>query len=113
MPHAEFPSGSSCLCTVVDEYVSSFLAELSGKPNNPLPVVVPYKAGSSTVEPGFTPAQDILIMYANISEVAANCASTRVDGGMHFTAAVPGGKKLCAGIGIQGYRYSRVLVGKY
>ena len=111
MPHAEFPSGSSCLCQSVEEFVSGFLQEQTGETDNPLPFLISRAAGSSRVEPGVVPASDMAITYANISEVALNCAYTRLDGGMHFTAAVPKGQKLCKGIGEQGYQYSRLLAG--
>ena len=111
MPHAEFPSGSSCLCQVVEEFVSNFLTEKTGQMENPLPFQIPRAKGSSIVEPGVVPAEDMVITYSNISEVAKNCAYTRLDGGMHFTASVPKGQELCKGIGDQGYKYSRLLAG--
>lgn len=56
-----------------------------------------YTAGSSQIEPGITPATDITLMYESMIEFNEACGRSRLDGGMHFTAAVPEGKKLCEG----------------
>ena len=57
-----------------------------------------FPAGSSKVEPGVTPAQDMFVQYT-LDEVRDRCGQSRLDGGMHFTAAVSDSFKLCSGFG--------------
>lgn len=95
MPHAEYPSGSSCICTTFAE----IMTELTGSDSTqgiPLQQVVP--AGSSKTEPGTTPATDLTLVYNAWSEVAQVCGGSRVNGGMHFSQAVPAGEQLCTGV---------------
>ena len=68
-------------------------------------------AGSSKVEPGTTPAQDVTLTYATVDALAAACGASRLDGGMHFTGAVQAGAELCAGIGTAGFEYASDLIG--
>ena len=68
-------------------------------------------SGSSKVEPGTTPAQDVTLTYATGDALAAACGASRLDGGMHFTGAVQAGEALCAGIGTAGFEYASDLIG--
>ena len=68
-------------------------------------------AGSSKVEPGTTPAQDVTLTYATVDALAAACGASRLDGGMHFTGAVQAGADLCKGIGTAGFEYASDLIG--
>ena len=108
MPHSEYPSGSSCICQGVADYTNAFL--------NATGVVLPtlsaeLKAGSSKVEPGMTPANDVTLSYDTIDALVEVCGSSRLDGGMHFTAAVPAGAELCEDIGTEGFQYASDLIG--
>jgi len=101
MPHAEYPSGSSCLFGAAEEWTDlalSFL--LPGVYNrNIFPLAQPFAAGSSKVEPGVTPAQDLTLEYPNMLDFILAGGQSRLDGGMHFFEAVPAGIALCSGIG--------------
>lgn len=94
MPHAEYPSGSACVCTTFAKTMS----ELTGQDATDIPIVHQIPAGSSKVEPKKTPAQNLTLTYNAWSEVAEACGSSRLDGGMHFSKAIEGGEKLCSGI---------------
>jgi hypothetical protein len=104
MPHSEFPSGSSCVCHAVEEFVTAFWPSLSltmqGSPvvfdpastpvvlpNTQMPTV-PLTGALNPVASGYT-AQTI----------NRRCGETREEGGMHFTPAVPAGRALCNGMG--------------
>jgi hypothetical protein len=98
MPHSEYVSGTSCLFESVKEYVEGYLATINLDPTN-FPVTIgPYAPGSSNVEPGLTPAAELTLTYSTIAAMADEGSESRLDGGMHFGAAVPGGKVLCSGI---------------
>ncbi|CAH0364230.1 unnamed protein product [Pelagomonas calceolata] len=92
----------------IKDYATAFLAA-TGVTLPPLQYVAP--AGSSKVEPGTTPAQDVTLTYATVDALAAACGASRLDGGMHFTGAVAAGEALCAGIGTAGFEYASDLIG--
>jgi len=98
MPHAEFPSGSSCFCrafadTVVLLNGSDDLTNLIGGP-----LMDSRPAGSSKIEKGF-PVEDVNLSYNSWEEIVQRCGDTRLEGGMHFTSSVQRGEDVCAGIG--------------
>ena len=41
--------------------------------------------------------------YANMQELASKCGESRLWGGMHFSASIPGSYELCDGVGELGY----------
>jgi len=94
MPHAEYPSGSSCICTAYAETLQS----LTNSDALGVPVEQPIPAGSSKIEPGVTPAQDLVFTYTKWSEIQEICGASREYGGMHFSKAVSAGKRLCSGL---------------
>ena len=109
MPHAEFPSGSSCLCTAIQEYTDAFLDGELGISNS-MPVAMFWSQGRNKVEPG-TPSQDLLYFLPNMQAVAEECGQSRLWGGMHFTQSVPSGVELCSGLGTQAYNRMLLLKG--
>jgi hypothetical protein len=94
MPHAEYPSGSSCICTAFAEV----LQIVTGKDDTEIPVVQHFPAGSSKLEPGVTPSQNLTFTYTKWSQIQQACGSSREAGGMHFSQAVSGGEVLCSGV---------------
>ena len=107
MPHSEYPSASACLCRGIEEFVQAYLT-VQGISSFPL--VFPRAAGSSYVEPGTTPATQTDLVYPDVAAMAAACSRSRLDGGLHFTAAVPAGEDLCDGIGDQGFAFATTLI---
>jgi hypothetical protein len=104
MPHSEYPSGSSCVCQAIDEYLTDLWPELTlstaGTPvtfnAGTTPVVLP-----NTQMPAvpLTGAVNPLTSGYTAGSLNARCGETREEGGMHFTPAVPAGRTLCAGMG--------------
>jgi len=104
MPHSEYPSGSSCVCQAIDEYLTALWPELelvqAGVPVafdvSTTPVVltnsfmthIPITGVANPSTSGYTAAT-----------LNTRCGETRLEGGMHFTPAVPAGRALCAGMG--------------
>jgi len=94
MPHAEFPSGSACVCEVFREFATL----VSGKDDVDVPLVAKFAAGSSRIEPGITPSKDITLSWSKWSDIYEACAQSRLNGGVHFTASIPAGRNLCSGL---------------
>lgn len=93
MPHAEYPSGSACICTVYAET----LQLLTGTDNTGVTLSQEILAGSSKAERGLTPATNLTLVYDHWSEIARDCGESRLYGGMHFEEAVTAGNELCSG----------------
>lgn len=109
MPHAEYPSGSGCICTVVADYVDAFVSDQFGQPT--FATTWDFAAGSSKIEPGMTPASAMTLHFNNMTELRDMCGESRLWGGMHFRASVPDSYQLCGNIGAKAYSgYSRKLV---
>jgi hypothetical protein len=92
--HPEYPSGSACFCAAHAQASRRYLG------SDAFGWSVPVPAGSSTIEPGVTPAHDIVLgPWHTFTEFEQACSQSRVDGGVHFTAAIEEGQKLCRPIG--------------
>jgi hypothetical protein len=104
MPHSEHPSGSSCICAALYDNARLVVGGDEWRTD------LVFRKGSSRVEPGLTPARDITWRARTISALENMCGESRLWGGMHFSDAVPAGKRLCAGIGEMAYRRASFLV---
>lgn len=80
MPHAEFPSGSSCLCKTYQEFTDLFLTDLYNR------TVVDFTDAYSRE-------------YPDMAELLHVCGQSRIWGGMHYPEAVPAGEQICEGLG--------------
>jgi hypothetical protein len=83
MPHGEFPSGSSCLCTAYMEFTDVYLTGEYGRSIS-----------------NFTDRDRHL--YANMEEFRDVCGASRLWGGMHYVASIAAGEEICAGLGTLG-----------
>lgn len=107
MPHAEYPSGTACACGMLEAIMRNWTGydnvESHLAPNGPLVFTrldgSPFPAGSSKTEPGLVPAAPWFTTYSSWSEMAARCGQSRLDGGMHFTTSISGGRALCYDMG--------------
>jgi len=109
MPHSEYPSGSACICKGIQQFTDAFMLRAHGEAS--LGIAATFPAGSSSVEPGLTPAADVPLVYPTMSDMAATCGRSRFDGGMHFTASVPAAETLCDGIGDAGFAFATEIFG--
>jgi len=80
MPHAEFPSGSSCICTAYYEFTDIFTNEMYGSNVTNLPL-----EGHNDMK--------------NLEELRDVCGESRLWAGLHYPAAIPAGIKICSGLG--------------
>jgi hypothetical protein len=91
--HPEYPSGSASFCSAHAQASRRFLGSDS------LGWAVPIPRGMSLVEPGITPANDIMLSWATWSDFERDCGLSRVWGGVHFFSAVAAGHDLGRQIG--------------
>lgn len=89
MPHAEYPSGSACLCTGYQEYADIFFETRYGR-----------KLSGLTWGRG-----DRTYLTDNMDGIREACGQSRLWGGMHYTAAVADGEEICRGLGQISYDY--------
>ncbi len=102
--HPEYPSGSTCGCYAQAQAVRRYAG------SDELNWSVAYPAGSSRVEPGFTPAEDLTLPFATWTDFAQDCGQSRVWAGVHFQAAVEASADLCGGFGDLAYEYFQTLL---
>ena len=91
--HPEYPSASASFCAAHAQAARRFL----GSDN--LGWAVPVARGSSGVEPGITPASDIVLSWSTWSDFEQECGLSRFWGGVHFLSAVEAGHDLGHTIG--------------
>jgi hypothetical protein len=103
--HPEYPSGSACFCAAHAQASRRFL----GTDNFGWSVAVPR--GSSVVEPGITPATDIVIgPFATFTDFENICGMSRFWGGVHFLSAISAGHNMCKPIGDRTYEFLQKLL---
>jgi hypothetical protein len=102
--HPEYPSGSACFCAAHAQASRRFLK------SDDLGWVVPFPKGSSVVEPGFTPTNDMTLNFPTWTHFETVCGQSRLWGGVHFQAAIDASKPVCKRIGNRAYRYVSALI---
>jgi len=100
MPHSEFPSGSSCVCQTIEEFVTTLWPFLLSVPYaaEATPVILP--STSLAIIPGTLQPNPSSSGYTATS-LNERCGATRLEGGMHFSQAVPAGTHLSTGMGYE------------
>ena len=91
--HPEYPSASTALCSAHAEAARRFLG------SDQLGWSVPVAAGSSRIEPGITPQQDLTLHFDTWTDFADECGISRLWAGVHFKDAIDKGAPLGRRIG--------------
>jgi hypothetical protein len=103
--HPEYPSGSACFCSAHAQASRRWLG------SDEFGWAVPISAGSSKVEPGITPASNIVLgPWGTWTDFEQSCGLSRVYGGVHFYSAIEAGHALCRPIGDLAYEFVRAHV---
>ena len=102
--HPEYPSASSCVCSAQAQAMRRYTG------SDELDWTVRFPAGSSRVEPGITPAQDIEVNIATWTDFARICGESRVWAGLHFYPAIEASANICGAIGDAAYEYFAALL---
>jgi hypothetical protein len=97
--HPEYPSGSASFCSAHGQAARRFL----GSDNLGWTFTVPR--GTSVIEPGITPANDIVLYWATWSDFESDCGLSRLWGGVHFLSAIAAGHDLGKQIGNLAYDF--------
>jgi hypothetical protein len=98
--HPEYPSISTTACEAHAQAARRFLQ------SDALNWSVFAPRGSSVIEPGITPANDMVIgPYPTWTSFATECGLARIWGGVHFAAAITAGRLLGPAIGEEAYRF--------
>jgi len=84
MPHPEFPSGSSCLCTAYQEFTDEYTN---------------YFFNETLTNQWFWEHKGRDYGFEYLTEMVDVCGESRLWGGMHFTAAIDAGAQICQGLG--------------
>ena len=97
-PFGEFPSGHSTFSAAAAMVLTCF----TGSDHFGASVTVP--AGSSQVEPGVTPAADVLLSWPTFADAADQAGRSRRYGGIHFKAGDLVGRALGTTVGARCWR---------
>lgn len=100
MPHSEYVSGTSCLFQAQTDYITAYLDALKVSDPESFPIQFPgVGPGESNVQPGVVPSSCVVLSYPSIAAMGDAGGMSRINGGIHFPAAVTNGKILCERIG--------------
>lgn len=97
--HPEYPSISTTLCMAHAQAARRFLG------TDDINLNYTFTKGSSVIEPGRTPAQDLTVHFDTWTEFGYDCGQARINGGVHFPAAVQAGYGLGPQFGDRGYEF--------
>ena len=92
-PFAEYVSGHSTMSRAAAFILKSFTGD------DRFQGCYIFKKGSSLIEPGITPAQDIKLDWPKFSDAAAEAGLSRLYGGIHFKLSNESGQKLGDAVG--------------
>jgi hypothetical protein len=102
-PFAEHPSGHSTFSAAA----ATVLASFTGSDRFGASVTLP--AGSSRVEPGITPAADVVLSWPTFSAAAEQAGRSRRYGGIHFRDGDLSGRVLGAAVGARAWELASLL----
>ena len=84
--HPEYPSASASFCAAHAQASRRFFG------TDDLGWSLPVPQGSSVIEPGITPADDIVLHWDTWTEFEKDCGDSRFWAGVHFPASIPAGQ---------------------
>ncbi len=102
--HPEYPSASTCSCAAHGQASRHFFG------TDELGWTVTFRAGSSLIEPGVTPAEDLTVTFDTWTDLEVACGQSRIWAGVHFPAAVAASQEMCHVFGDTMYAYYESLM---
>lgn len=97
--HPEYPSGSASFCAAHAQASRRFLG------GDTFGWSVPFAQGSSRIEPGISPAADIVVSWPTWTDFEEDCGLSRLWGGVHFRDAIEAGATIGKPIGDLAYEF--------
>jgi len=122
--HPEYPSASASFCRAHSTATKLYLeneAGLSAADANDLAFWTPgflppqfevldKAPGSSTIEPGVTPAARTVLGWSTWDEFSEDCGISRLWAGVHFFDSIPAGQAIGDPIGAEAYEWLRAHI---
>ncbi|KAJ9471189.1 hypothetical protein DIPPA_70218 [Diplonema papillatum] len=102
--HPEYPSGSTCLCHAHAQAARLYFG------GDDLNWERPFAAGSSKIEPGVTPANDVVLSFPTWTDFADQCGKSRMYAGVHFQDAIDAAADICGQFGGFAFSYYDALL---
>lgn len=99
--HPEYPSASASFCAAHAQASRLFLG------SDQLNWSVPVAAGSSLIETGITPVNDLTLDFSTWSQLEHECGISRFWAGVHFMPSIPAGQNLGHRVAYKAYRFIR------
>ncbi|WP_346618885.1 vanadium-dependent haloperoxidase [Blastococcus montanus] len=103
--HPEYPSGSAALCLAYAQAARRFLG------TDQIDITLPRMKGSSFVEPGVTPANDLVLHWDTWTDMANDCSLSRFWAGVHFRSSIENTAQYATGIGDAAYTFIQNKLG--
>ena len=100
----EYPSASACFCAAHAQAARAFLKD------DDLGLSVQVAAGSSAIEPGFTPRTDTTLTIPTWTHFSRECGRSRIWGGVSFRSGIEESLAVCRVFGDLSYNYSMSLI---
>jgi len=97
--HPEYPSGSTALCAAEVQAARRFLG------TDQVHFRFERAAGSSVIEPGVTPRQDLVLSWDTWTDWMHDCGMSRYWGGVHFLPAIQGSWDIGRRIGDRAFEF--------
>lgn len=115
MPHSEYPSGSSCICTAYSEFTDAFTTNyFDAQITN-----ITFGAASEGTGFGCDPEQYPSVLASagcdsdstipDMKGLLAECSESRLWAGFHYTAATLAAEDMCAGVGLLAFDHEKVI----
>jgi len=105
--HPEYPSATAGLCYTFASAMRTYLAD------DDLNWTVTLKKGTSRIEPGAVPDQDVITTYDTFSDFAYECGQSRLWAGVHYQDAVDNIKVIATKIGKDAAKYIEKYAGRF
>jgi hypothetical protein len=102
--HPEYPSGTNAFCASQAEVGKRWLG------TEKIDVTAHFPKGSSYQEPGYGPTHDVTLHWGTWSELRADCANSRVYGGVHFRPATAAAQEIGAKVGDLAYDFVQSFI---
>ncbi len=113
--HPEYPSATTCFCAAYAESWRLYTGtdDIRTYVNGDETIhgyKVTLPAGSSLIEPGVTPSEDVHVVFDTWSDYEQRCAASRVISGTHFWPAVEASANTCDIIANTAFGYWEMLI---